>query len=105
MCTLLAAPASVATIKLPACPRTRLHSARLALPLGAGALVLLGVAWSASTPLPPAADASAKEQAALLDKYCSRCHNDERLSGNLTFSDLSAGDLAKGANLERWEKI
>jgi hypothetical protein len=42
---------------------------------------------------------------ALLDKYCSRCHNDERLSGNLTFSNLSTRDLATGANLEQWEKI
>lgn len=41
----------------------------------------------------------------LLDTYCSRCHNDERLSGNLTFSNLAASDLATGANLEQWEKI
>src|SRR5689334_1506693 len=41
----------------------------------------------------------------LLDTYCSRCHNDERLSGNLTFSNLSAADVASGANMEQWEKI
>jgi hypothetical protein len=41
----------------------------------------------------------------LLDTYCSRCHNDERLSGNLTFSNLSPHDLDSGANLEQWEKI
>jgi hypothetical protein len=65
------------------------------------ALVHSGVAWPAvATQHPPVLPP--KE---LLDKYCSRCHNDERLSGNLTFSTLSAEDLATGANLEHWEKI
>jgi uncharacterized protein DUF1587 len=95
----------VSTLKLPAWPVGRLRSARLALALGTGALVLLGVAWSASAPAPPATNDSAQEQAGLLDKFCSRCHNDERLSGNLTFSTLSAADLSTGTNLEQWEKI
>ena len=41
----------------------------------------------------------------LLDTYCSRCHNDERLAGNLTFSNLSDHDPDTGANVEQWEKI
>jgi mono/diheme cytochrome c family protein len=82
-----------------------MHATRFALALGASALLLLGVAWSASSPPASAANAPATEQAALLDTYCSRCHNDERLSGNLTFSNLSPRDLSTGANLEQWEKI
>ena len=64
-------------------------------------LVLPDVARSALAAHPPAALPPRE----LLDTYCSRCHNDERLSGNLTFSNLSADDLATGANLEQWEKI
>ena len=56
-------------------------------------LVLPCVAWTAVAPNE------------LLDTYCSRCHNDERLSGNLTFSNLSPHDIETGANLEQWEKI
>src|SRR6185369_16522735 len=60
-----------------------------------GAFLLPCVASTAVAPAPNE----------LLDTYCSRCHNDERLSGNLTFSNLSPHDLETGANLEQWEKI
>jgi len=56
-----------------------------------------------SADAPAATDVSAPEQ--LLDKYCSRCHNDERLAGDLSLSTLNTSDLAKGANLAQWEKI
>jgi hypothetical protein len=54
-----------------------------------------------STPAPAAALAPAQ----LLDQYCSRCHNDERLSGNLTLSILKPDDPATGRHLEEWERI
>ncbi|MEJ1963167.1 MAG: DUF1592 domain-containing protein [Gammaproteobacteria bacterium] len=45
------------------------------------------------------------DQEKLLDKYCSRCHNDERLSGDLSFATFRSTDLATGTNLAQWEKI
>ena len=52
-------------------------------------------------PAPPAVSA----QPPLLDKYCSRCHNDERLSGDLSFATFRTTDIDSGANLAQWEKI
>jgi mono/diheme cytochrome c family protein len=54
---------------------------------------------SAQAPAGPLAPAQ------LLDQYCSRCHNDERLSGNLTLSILKPDDPITGRHLEEWEKI
>ena len=91
----------VSRLKLPAWPTGLARFAPVALALSAIVLVLPDVARSALA-APPARVLAPKE---LLDTYCSRCHNDERLSGNLTFATLSAEDLATGANLEQWEKI
>jgi mono/diheme cytochrome c family protein len=40
-----------------------------------------------------------------LDQYCSRCHNDDRLSGGFTLSAISTADLAAGQNLGAWEDV
>ncbi|MET0279608.1 MAG: DUF1592 domain-containing protein [Steroidobacteraceae bacterium] len=40
-----------------------------------------------------------------LDQYCGRCHNDDRLSGGLSLSDISPQQVATGANQDVWEKI
>jgi len=42
---------------------------------------------------------------AFLDTYCSKCHNDERMSGNWSLSMVNAGDIAKGEGLADWEGI
>lgn len=41
----------------------------------------------------------------LLDKYCSRCHNDFDHVAGLSVTELKASDLAAGRNAEAWEKI
>lgn len=41
----------------------------------------------------------------LLDKYCSRCHNDERMSGDWSLSTVNTSDILQGINLSQWEKI
>jgi len=64
-------------------------------------LLLPSVARAEGSAQPPGAFAPME----ILDTYCSRCHNDERLSGNLTFSTLSAHDLDTGTNVEQWEKF
>jgi mono/diheme cytochrome c family protein len=73
--------------------RALLWSARLA-------LVLLAPA-AAAGPLPPASAAGAQ----LLDQYCSRCHNDERMAGDWSLSSVDVADLASGAHRAQWEKI
>jgi Protein of unknown function (DUF1587)./Protein of unknown function (DUF1592)./Protein of unknown function (DUF1595)./Protein of unknown function (DUF1588)./Protein of unknown function (DUF1585). len=45
------------------------------------------------------------EGEALLDKYCSGCHNDEQWAGGISLSFISADDLSQGLNNEEWEKI
>ncbi|MDP3550513.1 MAG: DUF1592 domain-containing protein [Novosphingobium sp.] len=41
----------------------------------------------------------------ILDKYCSRCHNDFDNVAGLSIADLRASDIANGRNTEAWEKI
>jgi hypothetical protein len=41
----------------------------------------------------------------ILDKYCSRCHNDERMSGDWSLSTIHSKDISQGTNLSQWEKI
>ncbi len=42
---------------------------------------------------------------AFLDDYCERCHNDERLSGGWSLSQVATGDISRGENLAAWEMI
>ncbi len=41
----------------------------------------------------------------MMEQYCSRCHNDVDLKGNLSIEDLRGADLAGGAHPEEWEKV
>ena len=41
----------------------------------------------------------------MLDKYCSRCHNDYDNVASLSVADLKADDIRTGKNAEAWEKI
>lgn len=78
---------------------------RRALAKGAGAIVCVALASYAMGAERPASITSAAEHEQLLDKYCSRCHNDERMAGDLSFATFRAADLATGTNLPEWEKI
>lgn len=40
-----------------------------------------------------------------LQEHCSRCHNDERYSGNWSLEEFELSSLAKGEELARWESI
>ncbi|BFM08836.1 DUF1592 domain-containing protein [Halioxenophilus aromaticivorans] len=40
-----------------------------------------------------------------LQEHCSRCHNDERYSGNWSLEEFDLASLAKGDELARWESI
>jgi mono/diheme cytochrome c family protein len=66
--------------------------------VGTAAVVALG--WA-----PVAASAEPGTPAHLLDQFCARCHDDDQLSGGLSFSTLQATDIASGAHLGEWEKI
>lgn len=50
-----------------------------------------------------AADSVKADQ--FLEAYCSRCHNDERLSGNWSLSMVDSDDVHKGIALAEWEGI
>lgn len=58
---------------------------------------------------PSQASAAAATQVAshtaLLDTYCSRCHNDDDKVAGLSMDDLRDVDLTHGAHVEEWEKI
>ena len=41
----------------------------------------------------------------MLDKYCSRCHNDFDNVADLSVTDLRADDIRAGRHAEEWEKI
>jgi hypothetical protein len=46
-----------------------------------------------------------EEAEAFLDKHCSRCHNDERMSGNWSLSAVNIEGIATGTGLAEWENI
>jgi hypothetical protein len=75
--------------------------------MGAAAVALIALSCSAvgtGSPVAPAPSA-ASGQEQLLDKYCSRCHNDERMAGGWSLAPLRTTDVTTGANLAQWEKI
>lgn len=49
--------------------------------------------------------ANLEEAEAFLEKHCARCHNDERMAGNWTLSDVSITDVASGLNRIDWEAV
>ena len=72
-------------------------------PLATLALILvLGVPGTRVLANPPG---SLEEAEAFLEKHCARCHNDERMAGNWTLSDVSMDDVARGVNLNDWEAV
>jgi hypothetical protein len=40
-----------------------------------------------------------------LEQYCSRCHNDERMTADFTLTSIDPADLHSGRNVAIWEKI
>jgi hypothetical protein len=48
---------------------------------------------------------SVSDAEAFLEKHCARCHNDERMAGNWTLSNVNMDDVAKGMNLADWESV
>jgi hypothetical protein len=96
--------------------KRHLTPGRGALALGvATAVAAAGIAaldGASAMPEPAGADAhsqAARSQAAMiepmLDKYCSRCHNDFDHVAGLSVEDLKADDIRTGAHAEAWEKI
>ncbi|WP_298289913.1 DUF1592 domain-containing protein [Novosphingobium sp.] len=89
-------------------PGWRVPAGRTAL---IASVLLTGTCLFASTNADssPAAAALANERAAMiepmLDKYCSRCHNDFDNVAGLSVADLKASDVATGRNADAWEKI
>lgn len=55
--------------------------------------------------LPVAAQGKPDSPPAMIDEYCSRCHNDVDMVADLSIADLRATDVSTGANSEAWEKI
>jgi mono/diheme cytochrome c family protein len=80
--------------------RTVLASALMSAQLLAGLLAGLPASAAAGDDAYGAADARH-----LLDSYCDRCHNDLRMSGNWSLSMVDPEEVARGENLEAWEKI
>jgi mono/diheme cytochrome c family protein len=60
---------------------------------------------SQSAAVPTAEGGAAAPQTALLDTYCSRCHNDDDKVASLSIDDLRDVDLTQGAHVDEWEKI
>ncbi|MEJ2409929.1 MAG: DUF1592 domain-containing protein [Novosphingobium sp.] len=83
--------------------------------LAASALITAAAVYAAQdsaadSALPAAAPSSTAEARAamiepMLDKYCSRCHNDFDLAASLSVEDLKASDIRTGKHAEAWEKI
>lgn len=82
--------------------------------LGGSAVVLAAIVAAVSaaahsqdlapTALPaPAQDANAPP--ALLDRFCSRCHNGVDNVASLSIDDLRGADLESGAHVDEWERI
>jgi hypothetical protein len=63
----------------------------------------LGGAWAGA--LHSGAPTPAFQPQALLDDYCSGCHNDIDRAAKLSFDDLRPADLPKGAHADVWEAI
>ncbi|AQT62451.1 DUF1592 domain-containing protein [Cellvibrio sp. PSBB023] len=82
-------------MKIPTC------LVRVVVPAAAATLVtaVLGSAVFASAPQ------YNEEAEAFLEKHCARCHNDERMAGNWTLSDVALDDVSKGMNLADWESV
>jgi len=79
------------------------HTRVWALAVGLGFGGALGGAWAGA--LHSGAPTPAFQPQALLDDYCSGCHNDIDRAAKLSFDDLRPADLPKGAHADVWEAI
>ena len=70
-----------------------------------GCLTLVTCLAVSTSALAINAHSNPQDVEAFLDKHCSKCHNDERMSGNWSLSAVSADDIAKGQKLAEWEGI
>ena len=74
--------------------------------LALSALVAAASVFAQTDAVPvPAAFAAANAAPAILDDYCSRCHNDDDKAAGLSIEDLRGSDIMRGAHGEEWEKI
>jgi hypothetical protein len=55
--------------------------------------------------LPAAAPEQTKAASAMLEQYCSRCHNDADQIGKFSIDDLRGDDALLGRHADEWEKI
>ncbi len=86
--------------------RPTLPSSILALSVLVAAASVLAQSDDQPQSLPAVARSSvANGPPAMLDDFCSRCHNDDDKIANLSIADLRGADLAHGANMELWEKV
>lgn len=60
---------------------------------------------AAGLPSAAGAEADADTANAFLNRYCQRCHNEERFAGYWALVDVAVQDLDTGTNLAAWEKI
>src|SRR5258708_3996011 len=58
-----------------------------------------------SDPYSPMPSGVSTQRPALLDRYCSQCHNGAANVAALSMDDLREADLAKGVHVGEWEKI
>ena len=74
--------------------------------LALSALVAAASVFAQSDAVPvPAAFGAPNAAPAILDEYCSRCHNDDDKAAGLSIEDLRGSDIMRGAHGEEWEKI
>lgn len=74
--------------------------------LAASLVVVAASVAARSAEVPqPAGVTAADAPPAIMGEFCSRCHNDVDLKGNLSIEDLRGADIAGGAHAEAWEKI
>jgi mono/diheme cytochrome c family protein len=86
--------------------RSALAAPRASVLIAAGLLATCSVVSTAQAPQGNHAPLAARgETPAMLDQYCSRCHNDADMIAKLSIDDLRLEDMSRGVNLEQWEKI
>lgn len=77
--------------------------------LGGAAFVAFAAASSGAQPRPAPhliwSTPAAAKPAAMLDTYCSSCHNDIDKVAALSFDDLRDTDVANGSHSDTWERI
>jgi mono/diheme cytochrome c family protein len=73
--------------------------------LVATASVVVARSEDAPKALPTAPAKAPDGTRAMLEEFCSRCHNDDDRVAGLSIDDLRGGDLPQGTHTDEWEKI